>query len=116
MACTDLRKVWTDIKGHRKKVLKCMDKKTPKKRGKNKKKITQPLNLADFVRHPANGRSQRRKKKIKPKKQKRPLPPPPARNRVEATFGDDVVDEIVPLRKFKTRVARQYASTNPGNW
>ena len=116
MACTDLRKVWTDVKGHRKKVLKCMDKKTPKKRRKNKKKITQPLNLADFVRHPGYRRSQRRKKEKKPKKQKRPLPPPPARNRVEATFGDDVVDEIVPLRKFKTRAARKYASTNPGNW
>ena len=73
-----------------------MDKKAPRKRRKNKKKITEPLKLADFVRPPGYRRSQRKKKK--PKKQKRPLPPP-VRNRVEATFGDDVVDEIVPLRK-----------------
>ena len=114
MVCTDLRKVWTDVKGHRRQVLKCMDKKAPRKRRKNKKKITEPLKLADFVRPPGYTRSQRRKKN-KPKKQKRPLPPP-VRNRVEATFGDDVVDEIVPLRKSKTRTARKYASTNPGNW
>ena len=49
MVCTDLRKVWTDVKGHRRQVLKCMDKKAPGKRRKNKKKMTQPLNLADFV-------------------------------------------------------------------
>ena len=114
MVCTDLRKVWTDVKGHRRQVLKCMDKKAPRKRRKNKKKITEPLKLADFVRPPGYRRSQRRKKK-KPKKQKRPLPPP-VRNRVEATFGDDVVDEIMPLRKSKTRTARKYASTNHGNW
>ena len=47
MVCTDLRKVWTDVKGHRRQVLKCMDKKAPRKRRKHKKKITQPLN---FVR------------------------------------------------------------------
>ena len=49
MACTDLRKVWTDVKGHRRQVLKCMDKKAHRKRRKNKKKITEPLKLADFV-------------------------------------------------------------------
>ena len=97
MACTDLRKVWTDVKGHRRQVLKCMDKKAPRKRRKNKKKITEPLKLADFVRPPGYRRSQKRKKKKKPKKQKRPLPASPARNRVKATFGDDVVDEIVIL-------------------
>ena len=85
-----------------------MDKKAPRKKRKNKK-ITQPLNLADFVR-PLGYRKQK-----KPKKQKRPLPPP-VRNMVEATFGDDVVDEILPLRNSKTRAARKYASTNPGNW
>ena len=106
MVCTDLRKVWTDVKGHRRQVLKCMDKKSPRKRRKNKKKITKPLKLADFVRPPGYRRSQRRKKK-KPKKQKRPLPPR-VRNRVE--------DEIVPLRKSKTRAARKYASINPENW
>ena len=116
MVCTDLRKVWTDVKGHRRQVLKCMDKIAPRKRRKHKKKITQPLKLADFVRPPGYRRSQRRKKKKKPKKQKRPLPPPAPRNRVEATFGDDVVDEIVPLRKSKTRARRKYTSTNPGNW
>ena len=71
MVCTDLRKVWTDVKGHRRQVLKCMDKKAPRKRRKNKKKITEPLKLADFVRPPGYTRSQRRKKN-KPKKQKRP--------------------------------------------
>ena len=114
MACIDLRKVGTDVKGHRRQVLKCIDKKAPRKRRKHKKKNTQPLNLADFVRPTGYRRSERMKKK-KPKKQKRPLPPP-VRNRVEATFGDDVVDEIVPLRKSKTCAARKYASTNPGNW
>ena len=39
MACTDLRKVWTDVKGHRKKVLKCMDKKHPKRGEKTRKKL-----------------------------------------------------------------------------
>ena len=62
MVCTDLRKVWTDVKGHRRQVLKCMDKKAPRKRRKNKKKITEPLKLADFVRPPGYTRSKRRKR------------------------------------------------------
>ena len=63
MVCTDLRKVWTDVKGHRRQVLKCMDKKAPRKRRKNKKKITQPLNLADFVMPPATGDAREGKRK-----------------------------------------------------
>ena len=63
MVCTDLRKVWTDVKGHRRQVLKCMDKKAPRKRRKNKKKITEPLKLADFVRPRATGEVREGKRK-----------------------------------------------------
>ena len=78
MACTDLRKVWTDVKGHRRKVLKCMDKKATKKRRKNKKKITQPLNLADFVRPRDTGeaREGKRRKNLNLKNRRDPYPLP----------------------------------------
>ena len=61
MVCRDLRKVWTQVKPHRRQVLKCMD-----------KKITKSLKLADFVKPPGYRRSQRKKKT-----RKKPLPPPP---------------------------------------
>ena len=39
MACTDLRKVWTKVKAHDRKVLKCFDKKPAKKKRGRKKKM-----------------------------------------------------------------------------
>ena len=75
MVCTDLRKVWTDVKGHRRQVLKCMDKKAPRKRRKNKKKITEPLKLADFVRPPGYRRSQKKKETEKKKNRRDPYLP-----------------------------------------
>ena len=42
MACKDKRKVWVQVKTHQRKVLKCMDKKEPKTKGRKKKKITKP--------------------------------------------------------------------------
>ena len=62
MACKDKRKVWVQVKTHQRKVLKCFEK--PKTKHYNmidigtsaaaktyprKKKITKPLNLADFT-------------------------------------------------------------------
>ena len=82
MVCTDLRKdlrkVWTDVKGHKRQVLKCMDKKHTERGEKleKEKKITQPLNLADFVRPPGYRKSQRRKKNKKPKKTEETLTSP----------------------------------------
>ena len=78
MVCTDLRKVWTDVKGHRRQALKCINKKAPRKRRKNKKKITEPLKLAHFVRPPGYRRSQKRKKKKKTKKTEETLTPSPS--------------------------------------
>ena len=62
MVCAEKRKVWVHIKPHRKRVWKCFDEK-PQRR---KKKITGPLNLADFVRAPGYRRSKRKIKKKKP--------------------------------------------------
>ena len=45
MVCNVLRKVWTDVKGHRRKVLKYMDPPKPKRKrrkGKTKKKRAPP--------------------------------------------------------------------------
>ena len=76
MVCTDLRKESTDVKGHRRQVFKCMDKKATTKRRKHEKKITQLLNLADFMRPPGYRRSQRRKKKKNLKNRRDPYPLP----------------------------------------
>ena len=59
MVCADKQKVWVHVRPHRKRVWKCFDEKPQKRRGK---KITRPLNVADFVRAPgtveARGRKQ----------------------------------------------------------
>ena len=63
MACKDKRKVWVQVKTHQRKVLKCFEKPKTKhynmidigtggakpKTYSRKKKITKPLNLADFT-------------------------------------------------------------------
>ena len=49
MACKDKRKVWVDVKRHDRRVLKCQNKAAQRKRI-SKKKITKPLNIADFAR------------------------------------------------------------------
>ena len=62
MVCKDKRKVWVQVKTHQRKVLKCFEKPKPKhysmidigigaatKTYPRKKKITKPLNLADFT-------------------------------------------------------------------
>ena len=123
MACKDKRKVWVQVKTHQRKVLKCFEK--PKTKHYNmidigtgaaaktyprKKKITKPLNLADFTIP-----GYRRKKKKTKKARTPPRTPHKKTLSVEPTFAGDAVDNIVSLRKSKTRAARKYASTNPGN-
>ena len=85
-----------------------------------KKKITKPLNLADFT-IPGYRRKKKKTKKARRRIDKIPLTLPPRKPHkktlsVEPTFAGDPVDNIVSLRKSKTRAARKYASTNPGNW
>ena len=62
MVCADIQKVWVHVRPHRKRVWKCFDKKPQKRRGK---KITRPLNVADFVRAPGYRRSKRHRNKPK---------------------------------------------------
>ena len=105
MVCKDKRKVVVQVKAHIRRALKCVD-----------KKITKPLNIADFTRAP----SYRRRKTKKPRK-KIPLPTPPQKPhkkiyKVNSTFDNSPVDDIFPLRKARTRAARKNASTNPGYW
>ena len=66
-----------------------------------KKKITKPLNLADFTIP-----GYRRKNKKTKKKQGESTDTPT--QSVEPTFAGDAVDDIVPLRKAKTCAARKY--------
>ena len=133
MACKDKRKVWVQVKTHQRKVLKCFEK--PKTKHYNmidigtgaaaktyprKKKITKPLNLADFT-IPGYRRKKKKTKKARTRIDKIPLTLPPRKPHkktlsVEPTFAGDAVDNTVSLRKSKTRAARKYASTNPENW
>ena len=133
MACKDKRKVWVQVKTHQRKVLKCFEK--PKTKHHNmidigtgaatktyprKKKITKPLNLADFT-IPGYRRKKKKTKKARRRIDKIPLTLPPRKPHkktlsVEPTFAGDAVDNIVSLRKSKTHAARKYASTNPENW
>ena len=76
MACGEKQKVWVHVKPHRKRVWKCFDEKPQKRRSK---KITRPLNVADFVRAPGYRRSERQEKarnKPKPKPKRIQLRPP----------------------------------------
>ena len=105
MVCKDKRKAVVQVKGHIRRALKCMD-----------KKITKPLNIADFTRAPSY-----RRRKIKKPRKKIPLPTPPQKPhkkiyKVNPTFDNSPVDDIFPLRKARTRAARKNASTNPGYW
>ena len=66
MVCKDKRKVWVDVKGHERRVLKCQNKAPPKKRTKappNKLKVKLP------------GIEKRR---ARPPRQARPIATPPA--------------------------------------
>ena len=91
MACKDKRKVWTDVKGHERRVLKCQNK------AKNKKA-----------------------RKKRPARKRADIPivesPGPHKKGVKPTFVDDAVDDIKRIREFKVRPARKYASTWPGYW
>ena len=105
MVCKDKRKVGVQVKAHIRRALKCMD-----------KKITKPLNIADFTRAPSY-----RRRKIKKPRKKIPLPTPPQKPhkkiyKVNPTFDNSPVDDIFRLRKARTRAARKNASTNPGYW
>ena len=93
MACKDKRKVWTDVKGHERRVLKCQNKaknKKPRKKRPARKRAARPI-----VESPEPGPH----KKI---------------SSVKITFVDDAVDDIKRIREFKVRPARKYASTWPG--
>ena len=89
MVCKDKRKVMVQVKAHNRRVLKCMD-----------KKITKPLKITDFTGSPGYKKS---KRKVKKPRKKIPLPPPKKMLKVNPTFGDIPVDDIVSLRKAKTR-------------
>ena len=118
MACKDKRKVWVQVKTHQRKVLKCFEK--PKTKHYNmidigksaaaktyprKKKITKPVNLADFT-IPGYRRKKKKTKKARRRIDKIPLTLPPRKPHkktlsVEPTFAGDPVDDIVPLKKSK---------------
>ena len=138
MACKDKRKVWVQVKTTQRKVFKCFEKQKTKhynmidigtggakpKTYSRKKKITKPLNLADFT-IPGYRRKKKKTKKARRRIDKIPLTLPPRKPyrkphrkplSVEPTFDDDAVDDIVLLRKAKTCAARKYASTNAGHW
>ena len=76
MVCSEKQKVWVHVKPHRKRVWKCFDEKPQNRRSK---KITKPLNVADFIRAPGYRRSERRQNKLKPKRIQLRPPHPPAR-------------------------------------
>ena len=84
MVCKDKKKVMVQVKAHNRRVLKCMD-----------KKITKPLKITDFTRPPGYRKS---KRKVKKPRKKIPLPPQKKILKVNPTFGDIPVDDIVPLR------------------
>ena len=92
MVCNILRKVWTDVKGHRRKVLKCMD--PPKPKRKRRKGTTKKKRALPRKPHKKITRAPKPHKKIIP------------------TFEDAPLQEIVPFRQIKTRAARKFASTN----
>ena len=87
--CTDLQKVWTHVKGHRRRVVKCLDPPKPKRKRDRKKK-----------HHP---KIQRKQPNIQ-RKQPKPVT-------VQPTYEDQTLQDIVPIRQFKSRAARKFAST-----
>ena len=99
MVCAEKRKVWVHIKPHRKRVWKCFDEK-PQRR---KKKITGPLNLADFVRAPGYRRSER---KIKKKKTPRIQLRPPAAARAAARLPRDLRINIKRISVVRVHLPR----------
>ena len=99
MVCAEKRKVWVHIKPHRKRVWKCFDEK-PQRR---KKKITGPLNVADFVRAPGYRRSER---KIKKKKPPRIQLRPPAAARATARLPKDLRINIKRIPVVRVHLPR----------
>ena len=125
MACKDKRKVWVQVKTHQRKVLKCFEKPKTKhynmidigtggakpKTYSRKKKITKPLNLADFT-IPGYSRNKKKTKKARRRIDKIPLTLPPRKPHkktlsVEPTFAGDAVDDIV-LPVLTLDIGEQY--------
>ena len=114
MVCTDKQKVWVHVKPHRKRVWKCFDEK------RNSKKITRPLNVADFVRAPGYRRSQRKRKptrvKLKPPRRARPLVESPEKLIVKLPLKYYNVTRSVPsfpVKKGPIKYAEDYQLQGP---
>ena len=170
MACKDKRKVWVNVKGHERRVLKCVDR--PQRRARRARRPRRARPLAATPSPPGSPpratppratpprRSPpRRRIHISPPRATPPrftaTPPPsppratpPRRSRrinppsprrvsftgrsgrtfhfqrfrkphkkifqVEQTYDDQALSDIRPLREFKARPARKYATTWPG--
>ena len=162
MACKDKRKVWVDVKGHDRRVLKCVNKRQARRA---RRRRARPLAATPSPpgsppgSPPRRSPPPRRRIHISPPRATPPqftaTPPPsppraspPRRRRpsprhrrvsftgrsgktfhfqgrfprklhkkifqVEPTYDDQALSDIRPLREFKARPARKYASTWPG--
>ena len=102
MVCAEKRKVWVHVKPYRKRVWKCFDEKPQKRRSK---KITRPLNVADFVRDPGYRRSKRQEKKArnKPKPKRIQLKPPKLIREIKAR----------PIKNEPIKYAENYQLQEP---
>ena len=103
MACKDKRKVWVDIKGHDRRVLKCQNKAAQRKRI-SKKKITKPLNIADFARAPGYRRSQRKKKATRIQLEP-PNSPVARRHRGARPIAASPEPPVSPVRRVQIKTA-----------
>ena len=88
MVCKDLQKVWTDVKPHRRRVLKCMDPPRPKRKRKKKQANRTPPPAA--------------------------AAPAARRKTVESTYEDEGIQDITRIREIKAHPAKKFASTFPG--
>ena len=103
MVCAYEQKVWVHVGPHRKRVWKCFNKKPQKRRGK---KITKPLNVADFVRAPGYRTSKRQEKarnKPKPKPKRIQLKPPKLIREIKAR----------PIKNKPIKYAEDYQLQEP---
>ena len=142
MVCADKRKVWVDVKGHERRVLKCVNK--PKKAKKLKVKLPGiEKRQARPIATPPRSPPRRRRIHISPPRATLPrfsaTPPPespprktprrelrvalkrltfrkPHKKRVKPIYDNEPLTDIKHIGEFKVRPARKYASTWPGYW
>ena len=156
MACKGKRKVWVDVKGHDRRVLKCVNKRARRPRRRRARPIastpsppgslprrspprrrihisppraTPPRFTATPPPSPPRATPPRRSRRINPPSPRRVSftgrsgrtfhfqrfrKPHKKIFQVEPTYDDQALSDIRPLREFKARPARKYASTWPG--